>query len=125
MKFKLDENLGKSVKQIFIDFGHEVDTVYDESLEGSSDEKIYDICKKEARCLVTLDIDFCNILRFPLDGIGGIIVLRPRAKFNIATIHGLIKSFLRILKKHQIINKLWIVEHDRIRVHENKDDDNR
>jgi hypothetical protein len=37
MKFKLDENFGTRTVPIFGDFGHDVQTVRDESLGGSPD----------------------------------------------------------------------------------------
>lgn len=77
MRFKLDENLGSRTRQVFLDAGHDVQTVRDEQLQGRPDEVIYDVCRLERRCLVTLDLDFSNVLRFPPGPGAGIAVLRP------------------------------------------------
>lgn len=56
MKFKLDENFGTRTQQIFRAAGHDVQTVCDEGLQGSSDQYLYEVCYTEQRCLVTLDL---------------------------------------------------------------------
>lgn len=65
MHFKLDENLGNRFKRFFIDNGFEADTVHDEHLQGSEDHKIYETIIKEEKCLVSLDLDFSDVTRFP------------------------------------------------------------
>lgn len=65
LKFKLDENLGTRTQQISRQTGHDVETIYGESLFGSTVQTLYTICQEEKRCLVTLDLDFSNVLRFP------------------------------------------------------------
>ena len=37
------------------DSGHDAQTVLQESLSGATDRQIYDACRRERRCLVTLD----------------------------------------------------------------------
>ncbi len=69
MKFKLDENFGTRTQRIFRAAGHDVQTVRDEGLQGSSDQHLYDVCCFEQRCLVTLDLDFADTIRFqPVQG---------------------------------------------------------
>ena len=65
MKFKLDENFGTRPQRIFRDAGYDVATVREEELQGSTDLRIYEVCRSENRCLVTLDLDFADVVRFP------------------------------------------------------------
>jgi predicted nuclease of predicted toxin-antitoxin system len=65
MKFKMDQNFGKRTQQVFRMAGHDMQTVRVEGLQGSSDQSIYVHCCREQRCLVTLDLDFTDVTRFP------------------------------------------------------------
>ncbi len=64
MKLKLDENLGNRGAELFRAAGHEVATVSEQLLTSASDEKLINTCHAEQRCLITLDLDFSNPLRF-------------------------------------------------------------
>jgi predicted nuclease of predicted toxin-antitoxin system len=69
LRFKLDENLGKSIKKLFPDSSYDVQSVQDENMLGTKDEVIFETCQKEKRCLITLDLDFSNVLKFPLNNL--------------------------------------------------------
>ena len=65
MRFKLDENLSRSVAEMFRTRGHDVMTVRDQELQGASDEQVFEVSVREGRTLVTLDRDLGQVLRFP------------------------------------------------------------
>ena len=65
MRLKLGENLGWRIAESLRDAGHDVATVRDEELGGADDDALFARCRQESRCLVTLDLDFGNVLRFP------------------------------------------------------------
>ena len=80
MNFKLDENLGTRTQRLFQDSDYEVHTVRDEGLQGCSDQSLYEIVCSESRCLVTMDLDFADVTRFPPDKSNGLVVIRvPRS----------------------------------------------
>ena len=58
MRFKLDENFGKTIQNLFKDAGHDCKTVRDENLSGSPDPEILKAAKNEKRILVTMDHGF-------------------------------------------------------------------
>jgi len=122
MKFKLDENFGKGIQRIFIEAGFDVHTVYDEKLQGADDYRIYKICCKEKRCLITLDLDFSDPVRFPPEKTGGIVVIRISKTINFSVLSKAVQQFLEMLNKMPVVKKLWIVELGRIRVHQSEDE---
>lgn len=116
MKLKLDENLGQSIYEIFRELYTDVETVLKEKLNGASDSDIYLVCKREQRILITLDWDFSNILRFPLQGVAGIIIFKPSQKHFNDSLQSLARITTKELQTRPIRNRLWIVQPDKIRV---------
>jgi predicted nuclease of predicted toxin-antitoxin system len=56
-----------------------VETVAQENLSGTNDGRLLQVCIAESRCLISLDLDFADVLRFPPRNTPGIAVLRlPR-----------------------------------------------
>lgn len=117
MKFKLDENLGNRTLHAFSERGYDVHTVKQEGLAGCADQDLFEICRREGRCLVTLDLDFSNVLRSPPRLSSGIVVLRGPKNPAPEDLESMVNRFLDSLRKHPIDRQLWIVEQHRIRVH--------
>jgi predicted nuclease of predicted toxin-antitoxin system len=118
MRFKLDENFGTRTTRLFAQAGHDVQTVRQERLEGANDELIFKRCCDEERCLVTLDLDFANVLRFPPQTSSGIVVVRVPRNPGLLLLEDLIRQFLNALEQTAIGKSLWIVETGRIRIHQ-------
>jgi len=118
MKFKLDENFGTRTYNIFESVGYDVQTVRQESLQGATDQQIYEACCAEGRCLVTLDLDFADVVRFPPQKTGGIVVIRVSRNPSLFLLESLIRQFLETLTEISVKKRLWIVEVGRIRIHQ-------
>ena len=118
MKFKLDENFGTRTQHIFRDAGHDVATVREEELQGSTDLRIYEVCRSENRCLVTLDLDFADVIRFPPERTAGIAVIRVPQNPSLGLLEQLIQQFLAALTQTQINHQFWIIEIGRMRIHQ-------
>ena len=65
MKFTLDENLGSRTEGLIAESWHDVQTVAQESLSGTGDARLLEICIAEQRRLISLDLDFADVVRFP------------------------------------------------------------
>jgi predicted nuclease of predicted toxin-antitoxin system len=116
MKFKLDENFGSSALTIFRERGHDAQGVLDEGLSGCTDSAIFETCIAEERCLVTLDLDFADVIRFPPAGTHGIAVVRAPKGQHSAFIGSLLNNLLDAINVETIHGSLWIVEAGRIRI---------
>jgi predicted nuclease of predicted toxin-antitoxin system len=118
MKFKLDGNLGRRTQDSFRNAGHDVETVSEEKLCGASDERLFEACCAGQRCLVSLDLDFSDPLRFPPERCAGIVILRVPRNPSLAVFEMLVRQLLAALKEMPFNRGLWIVEPGRIRVHQ-------
>ncbi|MGI8909394.1 MAG: DUF5615 family PIN-like protein [Rubrobacteraceae bacterium] len=115
MKAKLDENLGNRAIDLFVASGHDVATVNGQNLGGVDDEELIEACRTEGRTLVTLDLDFPNVLRFPPREYTGIAVLRVPHPIELDAIRQRIRILLQAIGNEDLSGRLWIVEQDRIR----------
>ena len=117
MKFKLDENFGRRTADLFVHAGHAIETVVEEGLGGASDRAVFEACRAEDRCLVSLDLDFSDVTRFPPHDSGGIAVIRCPRNPTPDQLNVMISRFLSALSTNEIVGRLWIIELTRIRVH--------
>lgn len=116
-KLKLDENIDARLAFLMRDAGHDTLTVREQKLSGSDDVDLYQVCISEGRALITLDLDFSNVLKYPPEGTPGLIILRgPDDLFPTMKI--LLVTLIEALKKENPLSHLWIVEPGRVRIHE-------
>ncbi len=123
MKFKLDENFGTRTQELFRRSGHDVKTVREQGLEGCSDIQLYEMCCAEQRCLITLNLHFADVIRFPAEKTGGIVIIRVPRNPSLNLLQQLIQQFLNSLSKLQLKKNLFIVEIGRIRLHQSETED--
>jgi len=85
--------LGERLRPLLIAHGNDVDTVVNEGLGGADDDHVSAAAKREGRMLLTLDLDFSDITRFPPGNHPGIVVSRvpePRPSLVTAALTGLL-----------------------------------
>lgn len=123
MRFKLDENLGLDVAEVLRCAEHDVTTVVGQRLGGSADRDLIGVCRAEARCLVTLDLDFGNPLLFRHADYAGVALLRPPTPITAAALLRLAERLRDALHGASIDGKLWIVQVDRVREYQAPDAD--
>lgn len=115
MKLELDESLARRAAELLREAGHDVATVVDQALSVASDDTVLLACGNKRRCLITLDVEFANPLRYPPSANSGIVVLRGRPRMPTASLADLLGTFSRAIAKSNVDGKLWIVEPGRIR----------
>ena len=117
MRIKLDENVDARLAMLLKKAGHDTNTIQEQNLRGTEDKALYDICKVDDHILVSLDLDFSNVLRFPPEGTPGVVVLRgPNHLFP--TMRILVETLIDALARESPAGRLWIVEPGRLRIHE-------
>jgi len=116
-RFKLDENLPRDAEVLLRKAGHNVDTVLAERLGGEPDPTVLEAAKAEDRVLITLDLDFSDIRRYPPSDYPGIWVLRPSSQ-SIGSVAAMLGNALAVFETESAAHQLWIIEPRRVRIHE-------
>lgn len=94
MKLKLDENLSRHLKPVLIELGHDVLTAADENLLSHPDTEIAQAAKEEQRMLLTLDIEFADLRKYPPGSHPGVILFRPLS-LSPLSVNAFITDFVR------------------------------
>ena len=118
---KLDENFSQYLAEIFQEAGHDTETVSGENLSGEPDEVIFEQCQVEGRCIVTLDLDFANIIRFPAVDTPGIIVVRPNRPITLEVLRSMSQQLVVALGQNDPKGCLWILEPGQLRMRKPKE----
>lgn len=115
MNFKVDENLHDEVAVLLRQHGHDAVTVYDQHLQGGMDDDLADVCRNEGRVIVTQDLDFSNILRYPPQDYAGIVVFRLHNQSRPSVVAA-ISRLLPLFATENLMGCLWIVDEVGMRV---------
>lgn len=115
MRFKSDENLHPDVTKLLRDNGHDALSVWDEGLRGKPDNSLAELCRFEARSLLTLDVGFSDIRAYPPQQFPGIIVLRLNHQ-DRRHVMSVLPRILELLKTEPLAGRLWVVDEYSVRV---------
>jgi predicted nuclease of predicted toxin-antitoxin system len=116
MRFLIDANLPRAVIGVVQSLGHEVEFARDIGLASATDEQIAKHALQYAAALLTRDLDFADIRRYPPDRYSGIVVLRLPDTAVAEEIAAAVKRFLSEPGFiASLAGRLAIVEGDRVR----------
>jgi predicted nuclease of predicted toxin-antitoxin system len=76
VRIKLDENMPTTLVADLSAKGHDVDTVPQEGIAGHSDDTVWSAGQREARFLITTDLDFSDIRKFAPGTHHGVLLVR-------------------------------------------------
>ena len=94
MKLKLDENLSRHLKPALTVLGHDTSTAADEGLLSRPDVEVAAGAAKEGRILLTLDVEFADLRKYPPGSHPGIILFRPMS-LGPLSVNRFVESFVR------------------------------
>src|SRR5437588_11472276 len=98
MHCKIDEHLHLEIKDLLAQHRHEPVTVAEQGMAGSIDPDVAQVCRKEGRALLTLDLDFSDIRAYPPEDYHGIVVFRAAIQ-SISTLVRLTTQLLTLLER--------------------------
>jgi predicted nuclease of predicted toxin-antitoxin system len=120
VKVKLDENLGTAGADLLTAAGLDVATVVEQQLASATDETIARISTDEDRCLVTLDKDFSDPLRYPPTNYAGIVVIRLPGPFRLSLLEQALGLVIEAARDRDVHGRLWIAEVNRVREYQER-----
>jgi len=115
VKFKLDENISRHLKSPLQQLGHDVHTVEDEGLLGHPDTEVANAAKAEGRTLLTLDLEFADLRKYPPGEHPGIVLFRPRT-LGPLSVNEFIVEFVRHGLPPGLVGSVAVVEPERVRI---------
>ena len=114
MKLKLDENLSRDLKTILSALQHDVTTAAEQGLLSKPDTAVAAAARREDRILLTLDVEFADLRKYPPGSHPGIILFRPRT-FGPSTVNNFVEAFVRDADPKALAGCVAIVEPERVR----------
>jgi predicted nuclease of predicted toxin-antitoxin system len=115
MKLKLVENLSLHLKPVLIELGHDVLTAADENLLSHPDTEIAQAAKEEQRMLMTLDIEFADLRKYPPGSHPGVILFRPLS-LSPLSVNAFITDFVRRTDLDKLAACVAVVDPVHVRV---------
>jgi predicted nuclease of predicted toxin-antitoxin system len=115
VKLKLDENLSRHLKQALSSLQHDVTTAADQELLSQPDTAIAAAANGEGRILLTLDLEFADLRKYPPGSHPGIILFRPRS-FGPLAVNRSVEEFVRATDLERLAGCVVVVDPTRVRV---------
>lgn len=112
-KFLLDADMPKSSAVAIRSLGFDVEGVRDLGMRYAKDQEIIDLALDTGRVVITRDLDYGEILRYPLHP--GAIILRLPAGFVAKEVNEALLDFLSSVKNDILKGAIIIVELGRYR----------
>ena len=116
MRFLIDANLPRAAIVVCQKFEHQVEFARDVGLAAASDEQIAARARDTGAALLTRDLDFADVRRYPPDRYQGIVVLRlPDTTVAQDIVRVLERFLMQPAFLEPLGGRLAIVEVDRVR----------
>lgn len=122
MRFLIDANMPRSLAPRLEAATHEVVDIRDIAQPGIDDEDIFEIAQDQGRVILTQDVEFGDILKYPLGAHAGIVVVRVK-NIRPKLLVELVCSAIETLPDN-FAGSVAIIEPGRVRLrmHEEKSD---
>jgi predicted nuclease of predicted toxin-antitoxin system len=112
---KLDENLSRLLAPVLSSLGHDVTTAAEEGLLSRPDTAVAAAAKNDGRLLLTLDLEFGDLRKYPPGAHPGVILFRPRS-YGPVTVNRIVGEFIRTNGLELLAGCVAVIDPDRVRV---------
>ena len=115
-RFVIDEDMPRSTARFLRKHNYEALDIRDYGLRGSDDDVVYQFAQKNKSALITGDMHFSNILRFPIGCHFGIIIVHLPNEMPTDEINRQIIERFANLTDNDFKGNLIIIEPNKIRI---------
>jgi predicted nuclease of predicted toxin-antitoxin system len=115
LKLKTDENLPESAAEYLRVLGFDALSSRQQMMKGASDEVLSDVCLRERRVLVTLDLDFSDVREAIDRHSPGIIVLRLRRQ-STSQVQRALERLVPYLTSVPLTGSVWVMSETTLRI---------
>ena len=112
----VDEALPRSLVHHLRAAGYEADDIRDLGLRGQPDERLFEDAQQRSAILISSDLGFTNIFRFPPHSHRGLIILRLPTFLSVSKITEVVLRSLREVPLDSLAHTIVIVEPTRTRI---------
>ena len=116
LKFLVDEDMPRSTARILQNKGFNVLDVRDCGLKGKSDEQVFKFAQDEEAVILTGDLGFGNLLKFPLGSHSGVVIAHFPNEVSTAELNHQISTGMENLAEKEFKGNLIILEPGKIRI---------
>lgn len=116
LRIVIDEDMPRSLGPALSQQGYEVEDIRDHGLRGSTDVEVFNFAQREEAVLMTGDLGFGNILRFPLGKHCGVAIARFPSEMSSRDVIRRVVECLTALTEEDLSGNLVIVEPGKIRI---------
>lgn len=109
MRLFADHCVPTDIIRVLREMGFEVIRAYDVGLDRAEDESIFDYARRHGAILVTVDRDFCNIVRFQITKARGVVLIELEA-FSKQFVRERLEGFFSRLTPQTIRGRLAILK---------------
>jgi predicted nuclease of predicted toxin-antitoxin system len=114
--FLIDEDLPRSTTRILKEQGHRVFDVRDCGLRGHGDDEIFEFAQREKAAVLTGDLGFGNILRYPIGSHHGVVIAHFPNEISTTELNRHIAAALQGLSETDLSGNLIIIEPGQLRI---------
>lgn len=118
IKFLIDECVLGKTKELLEKLGFSTITLQNLKKLSASNGEVLSLAEKHEAVLITNDLDFGNLILYPLGTRSGIVVLRFRSEIpeDINKLHEVLKRLLSEIKLEELKKALTVVDLNKYRI---------
>lgn len=118
IKFFIDESVLGKTKNLLEKLRFTTITLQSLNKLSAANGEVLSLAEKHEAVLITCDLDFANLILYPLGTHPGIIVLRFRSEIlsDVEKLHEVLKRLLKEVKPEELQKSLTIIDLNKYRI---------